>query len=62
MCRGASGDRPEVVGPQPAERWTPCAPALFYLALVRARDGSPEGRFEVEAIERRVVREREDGA
>ncbi|MFC9430887.1 translation initiation factor 2 [Streptomyces sp. NPDC056987] len=51
---------------EPAERWTPCAPALFYLALVRAavraRDGSPEGRFEVEAIERRVVREREDGA
>ncbi|MEU4862486.1 translation initiation factor 2 [Kitasatospora aureofaciens] len=46
---------------EPEERWTPCAPALFYLALVRAavrrRDGDPDGRFEVEAIERRMVRE-----
>ncbi|MBT2401452.1 translation initiation factor 2 [Streptomyces sp. ISL-100] len=49
---------------EPAEKWTPCAPALFYLSLVRAavraQDGDPEARFEVEAIERRVVRELED--
>jgi hypothetical protein len=49
---------------EPAENWTTCAPALFYLSLVRAavraRDNDPTARFEVEAIERRVVRELDD--
>ncbi|RST00743.1 translation initiation factor 2 [Streptomyces sp. WAC07149] len=39
--------------------WTPCAPALFYMALVReavvARGGNPSGRLDVEAAERRAV-------
>lgn len=39
--------------------WTPCAPALFYMALVReavlARDGNPSGRLDVEAAERRAM-------
>ncbi|MFD9032936.1 translation initiation factor 2 [Streptomyces sp. NPDC059567] len=39
--------------------WTPCGPALFYLALVRAaviaRGGNPSGRLDVEAAERRAV-------
>ncbi|MFF1418510.1 translation initiation factor 2 [Streptomyces sp. NPDC058280] len=48
---------------QPEEHWTPCAPALFYLALVRgavlARGGDPAGRLDVEAVERRLMRDRE---
>ncbi|MEV4094312.1 hypothetical protein [Streptosporangium saharense] len=52
---------------RPAEEWTPCAPSLFYLALVRgavlARDGDSDGRLDVEAAERRAVRRlRGDGA
>ncbi|WP_308431552.1 translation initiation factor 2 [Streptomyces lucensis] len=39
--------------------WTPCAPALFYTALVReavlARGGSPSGLLDVEAAERRAM-------
>ncbi|MGI5438244.1 translation initiation factor 2 [Streptomyces shenzhenensis] len=39
--------------------WTPCGPALFYLALVRAaviaRDGNRSGRLDVEAAERRAL-------
>ncbi|MFJ7417052.1 translation initiation factor 2 [Streptomyces uncialis] len=50
----------------PEESWTPCAPALFYLALVRsavqARDGDPAGRLDVEAAERRVARRHEAAA
>ncbi|WP_405683165.1 translation initiation factor 2 [Streptomyces sp. NBC_00057] len=50
---------------EPEENWTPCAPALFYLALVRgavrARGGDPDARYEVEAIERRVMEEADDG-
>ncbi|MFH8477092.1 translation initiation factor 2 [Streptomyces sp. NPDC018000] len=46
---------------EPEESWTPCAPALFYLALVRgavrARGGDPDARYEVEAVERRVLAE-----
>ncbi|MER8073271.1 SAV_2336 N-terminal domain-related protein [Streptomyces sp. NPDC094034] len=45
---------------QPVDAWTPCAPALFYLALVRSavrdRGGDPSGRLDVEAAERRVLR------
>jgi hypothetical protein len=45
---------------QPAGAWTPCAPALFYLALVRGavvrRDGNVSGRLDVEAAERRAHR------
>ncbi|MGW2748586.1 translation initiation factor 2 [Streptomyces sp. NPDC001450] len=41
------------------EEWTPCGPALFYLALVRAaviaRGGNRSGRLDVEAAERRAV-------
>ncbi|SED92895.1 translation initiation factor 2 [Streptomyces sp. TLI_105] len=44
----------------PEKTWTPCAPALFYLSLVRAsviaRGGSPSGRLDVEAAERRALR------
>lgn len=52
---------------RPADEWTPCAPSLFYLALVRsavlARGGDADGRLDVEAAERRVVRRlRGDGA
>ncbi|MEU3995131.1 translation initiation factor 2 [Streptomyces fungicidicus] len=47
---------------EPAERWTPCAPALFYLALVRGAvrraGGDPAARFEVETAEQRVVEAR----
>ncbi len=43
----------------PDKLWTPCAPALFYLALVRAaviaRGGNPSGRLDVEAAERRAL-------
>jgi 8-oxo-dGTP pyrophosphatase MutT (NUDIX family) len=45
---------------QPERAWAPCAPALFYLALVRGavirRDGDPAGRLDVEAAERRAHR------
>ncbi|MER5480543.1 translation initiation factor 2 [Streptomyces sp. NPDC002734] len=41
------------------EAWTPCGPALFYMALVRAavvaRGGDRSGRLDVEAAERRAV-------
>ncbi|WP_354670065.1 translation initiation factor 2 [Streptomyces sp. S.PNR 29] len=41
--------------------WTPCAPALFYLALVRgtvrARGGDPSARLLVEEAERAVLRQ-----
>ncbi|WP_145867538.1 translation initiation factor 2 [Streptomyces capillispiralis] len=47
---------------EPPERWTPCAPTLFYLALVRGAvrraDGDPAARFEVEAAEQRVLEAR----
>lgn len=47
------------VAGQPAESWSPCAPALFYLALVRGAvrraGGDPAARFEVEAAEQRVL-------
>ncbi|MEU0005421.1 translation initiation factor 2 [Streptomyces sp. NPDC006314] len=43
--------------------WTPCAPALFYMALVRdavlARGGNPSGRLDVEAAERRAMDRRD---
>ncbi|MFF0486683.1 translation initiation factor 2 [Streptomyces sp. NPDC004435] len=52
----------EFMADQPEESWTPCAPALFYLALVRGavrRAGDdPEARFTVEEAERRVLEER----
>ncbi|MEU0741626.1 translation initiation factor 2 [Streptomyces sp. NPDC006134] len=42
------------------EAWTPCGPALFYLALVRAaviaRGGDRSGRLDVEAAERRALK------
>lgn len=45
---------------QPDRAWAPCAPALFYLALVRGavlrRGGDPAGRLDVEAAERRARR------
>ncbi|MFI1731367.1 translation initiation factor 2 [Streptomyces acidicola] len=48
---------------QPAETWAPCAPTLFYLALVRAavraRNEDPDARLDVEASERRVIRRRD---
>ncbi|GHI84040.1 translation initiation factor 2 [Streptomyces xanthophaeus] len=51
---------------KPAESWTPCAPALFYLALVRAavraRGGDPSARLDVEAAELRVLRRLEQAA
>ncbi|GAT79374.1 translation initiation factor 2 [Streptomyces sp. F-3] len=50
----------EFIATEPAHAWTPCAPALFYLALVRgavqARGGDPAGRLDVEAAERAVLR------
>ncbi|MEU3250268.1 translation initiation factor 2 [Streptomyces sp. NPDC006997] len=50
------------VADEPPERWTPCAPALFYLALVRGavrRAGDdPAARFEVETAEQRVIKAR----
>ncbi|MET8831732.1 translation initiation factor 2 [Streptomyces sp. NPDC004610] len=46
------------IADKPEDRWTPCAPTLFYLALVRAaverRNGDPAGRYEVEQAEERV--------
>ncbi|WSF21534.1 translation initiation factor 2 [Streptomyces sp. NBC_01353] len=45
---------------QTEEAWAPCAPALFYLALVRGaairRGGDPAGQLDVEAAERRAQR------
>lgn len=42
--------------------WTPCGPALFYMALVReavlARGGNPSGLLDVEAAERRAMERR----
>ncbi|MEU3660866.1 translation initiation factor 2 [Streptomyces sp. NPDC032940] len=50
----------------PGRNWTPCAPALFYLALVRgavlARDGNPSGRLDVEAAERRAMKRLREAA
>jgi hypothetical protein len=50
---------------QPEDKWTPCAPALFYLALVRgavrARGGDSDARYDVEAIEQRIVAELDEG-
>jgi hypothetical protein len=50
---------------QPEEAWTPCGPALFYLALVRgavlARGGDAAGRLDIEEAERRVLRRRSQG-
>lgn len=46
----------------PKEKWAPCAPALFYLALVRGavrRDGGdPAARFKVEKAEQEVIEAR----
>ncbi|KUL42896.1 nuclear fragile X mental retardation-interacting protein 1 [Streptomyces regalis] len=50
------------IADEPEERWTPCAPALFYLALVRGAveraDGDPAGRFAVEQAEQKVMSDR----
>ncbi|CAL9602448.1 translation initiation factor 2 [Streptomyces sp. enrichment culture] len=47
------------IADQPAERWTPCAPALFYLALVRGAvrraGGDPAARVRVEKAEQDVM-------
>ncbi|MET8894800.1 translation initiation factor 2 [Streptomyces albogriseolus] len=47
---------------EPEERWTPCAPTLFYLALVRGAvrraNGDPAARFLVEQAEQKVIRDR----
>ncbi|MFE4593797.1 translation initiation factor 2 [Streptomyces laurentii] len=47
---------------EPPERWTPCAPALFYLALVRGAvqraEENPAARFDVETAEQRVMEAR----
>ncbi|MEU9335582.1 translation initiation factor 2 [Streptomyces sp. NPDC048290] len=47
------------IADEPEGRWTPCAPTLFYLALVRGAvqraGGDPAGRFEVERAEQRVM-------
>lgn len=49
---------------QPEEAWTPCGPALFYLALVRsmvvAQGGNPAARLDVEAAERRAEQRRRE--
>ncbi|NEV89865.1 translation initiation factor 2 [Streptomyces tendae] len=58
--------RPESVlgfiADEPEERWTPCAPTLFYLALVRGAveraGGNPAARFAVERAEQKVMAER----
>ncbi|MFI7110311.1 hypothetical protein ACIBK9_28660 [Nonomuraea sp. NPDC050227] len=51
---------------QPETAWTSCAPALFYLALVRGavlrRGGDPAGRLDVHAAERRVMERRSESA
>ncbi|WP_240676946.1 hypothetical protein [Actinacidiphila soli] len=43
----------------PKENWTPCAPALFYLTLVRGAvrhdGGDPAARFKVEKAEQEVT-------
>ncbi|MFB7919088.1 SAV_2336 N-terminal domain-related protein [Streptomyces sp. NPDC056061] len=50
---------------QTEEAWAPCAPALFYLALVRGavirRGGDPAGRLDVEAAELRAERRGQEG-
>ncbi|MFF8844011.1 translation initiation factor 2 [Streptomyces sp. NPDC015127] len=50
------------IADEPAAAWTPCAPALFHLALVRAavraRAGDSAARLDVEAAERAVMRSR----
>ncbi|CAL9300653.1 hypothetical protein SUDANB66_03245 [Streptomyces sp. SudanB66_2053] len=50
------------IADEPESRWTPCAPALFYLALVRGAvrraGGDPAARFLVEQAEQKVMRER----
>ncbi|GED89986.1 hypothetical protein [Streptomyces sp. 6-11-2] len=49
---------------QPMTAWTPCAPALFHLALVRGavhrRGGDPAGRLDVDAAERRAEQRRRE--
>ncbi|MEU0656192.1 hypothetical protein ACWEV9_00560 [Streptomyces albogriseolus] len=50
------------IADEPEERWTPCAPTLFYLALargaVRRANGDPAARFLVEQAEQKVIRDR----
>ncbi|MEV5265544.1 translation initiation factor 2 [Streptomyces werraensis] len=50
------------IADEPEERWTPCAPTLFYLALVRGAvrraNGDPAARFLVEQAEQKVMRDR----
>ncbi|MFC9061195.1 translation initiation factor 2 [Streptomyces sp. NPDC057074] len=50
------------IADEPEERWTPCAPALFYLALVRGAveraGGDPAGRITVEKAEQKVMSDR----
>ncbi|EMF26680.1 translation initiation factor 2 [Streptomyces pseudogriseolus] len=50
------------IADEPESRWTPCAPTLFYLALVRGAvrraGGDPVARFLVEQAEQKVMRER----
>ncbi|MDT6987556.1 translation initiation factor 2 [Streptomyces lusitanus] len=50
------------IADEPEARWTPCAPTLFYLALVRGAvrraGGDPAARFLVEQAEQKVMRER----
>ncbi|CAM5300633.1 translation initiation factor 2 [Streptomyces narbonensis] len=47
------------IADQPEDRWSPCAPALFYLALVRGavrrEGGDPAARFLVERAEQEVI-------
>jgi hypothetical protein len=51
------------IADEPEERWTPCAPTLFYLALVRGAveraGGDPAGRFAVEQAEQKVMSDRD---
>jgi hypothetical protein len=51
------------IADEPEERWTPCAPTLFYLALVRGAveraGGDPAGRFVVEQAEQKVMSDRD---
>ncbi|MFF8837305.1 hypothetical protein [Streptomyces sp. NPDC015130] len=50
------------IADQPEDRWSPCAPALFYLALVRGavrrEGGDPAARFLVERAEQEVIEAR----
>ncbi|MFF8729449.1 translation initiation factor 2 [Streptomyces sp. NPDC015171] len=47
------------IADKPEDRWTPCAPTLFYLALVRGAvergNGDPAARFDVEQAEQSVM-------